>query len=138
MNTQRRIYEAVKARGYREGWTAEQFIARNVAKMQEELFEASELVALSDENCYTAIALAAALARREFDNGDWTDTGFTLPFPYQEEAHADFKGELADMYVVLCCMAEALGEMDGEAFSLEDAALAKSERDIDRGIRSEQ
>ena len=36
-NTQRAIYEAVKARGARGDWTAEQFAARCVAKLAEEL-----------------------------------------------------------------------------------------------------
>lgn len=41
MNEQKQIYQHVVDHGYREGWTAGQFFARNVCKLLEELAELS-------------------------------------------------------------------------------------------------
>jgi hypothetical protein len=44
--------------------------------------------------------------------------------------------ELADVYVVLCCMVGALEEcLDGEPLSISEKALAKAQADIERGVR---
>jgi hypothetical protein len=42
MSIQSDVYDNVEERGYRSDWTAAQFIARNIAKLGEELSEAGE------------------------------------------------------------------------------------------------
>ena len=157
MNTQRRIYEAVKARGYRDAWTPEQFIARNVAKMLEELTEFAEpirLVDVDEERLPSYVGLdelgnpsnldfpldrLGLLAGLLFDDAVlWEKSGITAYEDTPGYWHGVMREELADMFVVLSCMAEALSEITGEPVNLADLALAKAERDVERGVRSER
>lgn len=124
--SQRRIYEAVKARGYRDGWTPQEFFARNIAKAVEEIAEAAEAIG-NDEADWLMLLHYVAKEAREWFDGNQVDE-----FVWVEEWAAD---ELADVYVTLCCAAEALGELTGRDIDLADLALAKAERDVERGVR---
>ena len=133
MTTQREIYEAVVARGYREGWTAEQFAARQVAKLTEELGELLHHVhqlGYADSAFEWSLRNSAIQARREFDDLlSWETAAIESP--------QDAMSELADIVVVACCLAEALGEFDYDsAGDLMEMALEKATADVARGVRS--
>ena len=129
---QEQVAQAVAARGYREGWTAEQFAARQVAKLQEELGElVRHIDARADEKAEWEVlaSVAGRLARSAFDasKNDWMDA-------YVYGAHCA-RWELADIQVVVFALAAALSEIDGEPFDLAQAALDKATEDVDRGVR---
>lgn len=129
-NPQGVVYSAVEDRGYTKGWTDEQFAARQMAKLIEEMGELSEL-AKSQFGVPPAYALhlhgAAVLARDIFDKGDWGGAVITSV----EKA----KEELADIQVVLFCMAEAISRMENEEFDIIKSAVSKAIGDITRGVR---
>jgi NTP pyrophosphatase (non-canonical NTP hydrolase) len=134
MNIQQEIYKAVARRGYRDGWTAGQFAARQVAKLTEELGELLahvHTVAEVKMDWEDRVFEAARHARRWFDRGNWE-------YAYVKSAH-DAIDELADIVVVACCLAEALGEHKaGMDVNLMDLALSKARADVVRGVRSEK
>lgn len=120
---QEQVAANVAARGYRDGWTDEQFIGRQVAKLFE---EGGELVKLIEtgralEPRWVAYARAAGrLCRIAFDENDWRHVTID-----KEKA----KAELADIAVVVLTMADALG------FDVCRAAVEKSAADVERGKR---
>ena len=132
---QKQVYEQVARRGYREGWTPEQFAARQVAKLQEELGElALKIVFFGgyenplDEDLQWVIQRAAAKARERFDQETpWRTAGVL----------EDLRDELADCQVVLFCLAEAVNEMAGGElnFDIAWAAIEKARADRKRGKR---
>jgi len=137
---QRRIYDAVVRRGYRDGWTAEQFAARQVAKVAEELGELARHVHIdhgdggSDHSTLAwSLTISAREGRRIFDDTDcnghrWARTSVI-------DARSAL-AELADIMVVACCMAEALGELCPDMDTdLMRAALQKADADVTRGVR---
>jgi NTP pyrophosphatase (non-canonical NTP hydrolase) len=131
VNVQREIYDAVKARGYRDGWTVEQFAARQAAKLAEEL---GELVACIHQvygvTMYWEDELkrGADGGRDEFDDGDWAGAAIEDPYTALDE--------LADIVVVACCLAEALAEFEPPAaVDLLEHALKKAKADVKRGVR---
>jgi hypothetical protein len=127
---QKEIYEAVVERGYgpvEQGLTREQFAARQVAKMFEELLELAHTVTIFDKPLdemllgYFAIE-AKKMARELFDNRLlWTKAKI------DEE---EFLKELADS-VPLFNAAEALGGVYLPALCRD-----KATRDIKRGVRN--
>ena len=128
---QREIYEAVVARGYRKGWTAEQFAARQVAKLAEEL---GELLHHVHQERYTdspfewSLKATADQAREAFDASSWENAAIESP--------QDAMSELADIVVVACCLAEAIGEYDFDSTGdLMEMALEKATADVARGVR---
>ena len=132
---QKQVYEQVARRGYREGWTPEQFAARQVGKLQEELGELAEKVVFFggyenplDEDLQWVIQRAAAKARERFDQETPWHTAGVLE---------DLRDELADCQVVLFCLAEAVNEMAGETldFDIARAAIEKAIVDQKRGKR---
>ena len=126
----REIYAAVVQRGYREGWTAEQFAARQVAKLAEELGELIGCIhAGSKERVWEWLALrGAAIAREVFDESTWKHAEIEDPYSAIEE--------LADIVVVCCCLAEALMEFEPDLqVDLLELALQKAKRDRSRGVR---
>ena len=139
MSIQREIYDAVVRRGYRKGWTADQFAARQVAKLTEEFGELIDYVhldhgdTLDHSTLSWAVMIAAAEGRRVFDDVSqerWAHSSITSP-----QAAMD---ELADIVVVACCLAEALGEIRPDLDTdLMRAALAKASADVVRGVRAE-
>lgn len=123
MNAQEIVAANVAARGYRDGWTAEQFVARQLCKLTEELSEA--LACMSDpgwHHYWTDDAhMAGRLAREDFDRKVLWDT---------VEIDADtLRAELADMQVVLFAAAAAL------EFDVVQSAIDKSGADVARGVR---
>ena len=123
MNAQTIVAANVAARGYRDGWTAEQFVARQLAKLTEELSEA--LACMRDpgwHHYWTDDAhVAGRLAREDFDRKVLWDT-------VTVDADA-LRSELADMQVVLFAAAAALD------FDVVQAAIDKSSQDVARGVR---
>lgn len=125
MTIQSDVYEAVEKRGYRGEWTAEQFIARNIAKLGEELAEASE--------CVSSGALLDLITPPEV----WKDVfDDDAPWEYVEIDNLyKLKKELSDVAVVLFCLSEVVNEIDGGNFDVVKAALTKAQQDVKRGVR---
>jgi len=129
MNTQQKIAALIAKRGYRDGWTPEQFIARQVVKLQEELGELTGGVDVPQWSLY-AMQLAAQRARGAFDN--------EALWNYDIDVNVNvMRSELADLVVVACVLAEALAEMSGQPFDVMAAALEKAQADVERGVREE-
>jgi len=167
LNAQEKVYQAVEDRGYTEGWTANQFAARQIPKLLEELGELSqcfdlpvpcrkaedvarELETLALEvRCITGnrrweqgnplndeLDRLAGIARDLFDDKTaWADAQLFLwgndGYNWAKEAQK----ELADIQVVVFCLASALGQIEGKEFDVVQAAVEKSQTDIDRGTR---
>jgi len=126
--TQRAIVEAVKARGYLDGWTPEQLGARQVVKLVEEVVELQGCIGIvkyGDKDLDRLLCDAQTVARRVFDRGDCT----------QVEIPEDAVKEAADCYVVLAVLTHALEQMLGREIDLEALALAKATGDVKRGVR---
>jgi NTP pyrophosphatase (non-canonical NTP hydrolase) len=126
MNAQEIVAANVAARGYRDGWTAEQFVARQLAKLTEELGEALDQIGgidkWADMNWLTAGYDAGLAARQLFDDKrGWGGV-------YLDNADA-LRAELADMQVVLFAAAQTL------EFDIAQAAIDKSGADVERGVR---
>lgn len=131
MTIQERVAAAVAARGYREGWTAEQFAARQVCKLVEELAELSQVVEADTVRSYAYEEDLDQLgidARKMFD--DETAWGWA---GVQDIAAA--RAELADIQVVVFTLAAALNEIDGEQWDVAQAALDKALADMGRDVR---
>ena len=120
------ICRAVRRRGYVDGWTPEQFAARQIAKAAEELAAADATMGIRDafdinHDWRRLLLLAGSTARDAFDDMDaWNDVWLDTK---------TLTDELADVVVVLLCAGEALG------VDLIAAAVAKAEADIERGVR---
>lgn len=123
VNAQQTIAANVAARGYQDGWTTEQFVARQIAKAQEELSKAVAHIALPDSEWWTeSIEEAGLQARYAFDDkNEWRAV---------EIDRGAIRSELADLVVVLFTAADALG------FDLAQAAVDKSAADVARGVRN--
>jgi len=131
VKAQERVARAVEERGYRDGWTREQFAARQVAKLCEELGELCIHVAQEvggwirySKPWEMSLRNAAKRARQEFDGGHWE-----LATVIDEDAARE---ELADLQVVVFALADALD------FDVVQAAVDKAEADVDRGVRAEK
>ena len=126
MNAQEIVAANVAARGYRDGWTAEQFVARQLAKLTEELAEAA-IDSLSPcpgklSTFVGTLGAAGIWARRSFDlRAAWRDVEIKNPDA--------LRAELADMLVVLFAAAAALD------FDVVQAAIDKSSADVARDVR---
>ena len=130
---QARVAKATAKRGYRAGWTATQFLARQLAKIVEELGEVgAHLVGLVPSQFMYHLQDAADIGKYIFDARLPTDWG---DWPMTEEAMDKLAGELADVQVVLCNMAAALEELRGEPVDLMKLAVEKAEADVKRGVR---
>ena len=126
MNAQEIVAANVAARGYRDGWTAEQFVARQLAKLTEELGESLDQLAglprLADVDWLTAGYTVGQTARQPFDHKE-------IWFSVYLENPDRLRSELADMQVVLFAAAAALD------FDVVQAAIDKSGADVARGVR---
>lgn len=133
---QKQIYANVEARGYTEGWSQSQFLARNLFKLQEELAEVAEqvypeghcIITLEDFDSLCAIEKAGEMSRNTFKTSRFN-------YPVNVIDPSSLAKELADCQVVLACMAETLGKITGEDIDLMQVALEKSGADIERGVR---
>lgn len=123
----------VAERGYRAGWTAPQFAARQVAKLQEELAEAARCFDFDAGADLTSsvqahMNTAGVVARLMFDDhGAWSNVELL--------DLAELKRELADVQVVVFALAAVIGELDGQPFNVAQAALDKARADTGRGVR---
>jgi NTP pyrophosphatase (non-canonical NTP hydrolase) len=133
MNTleaQGAIFEALVARGYTAGLTAEQLTARQVCKLLEEACEAARHVEGFSGQTDELIATLHDAARAEFDDlKRWQSYG-------RIRSYAGLKDELPDVAVTLANTAEALTWADEYAFDVMAAAVKKSTEDVRRGVRN--
>ena len=113
----------VAARGYRDGWTQEEFVARQLAKMTEELAEAFWYTSGMERTDWAAgLPDVGEAARYAFDDKEaWSKARIAKPDA--------LRAELTDMMVVLLAAADALG------FYILPAAIEKSSADVARGVR---
>ena len=117
----------VAARGYRDGWTQEQFVARQLAKLQEEVSEAAISICTINSpkklrRWIMESVRAGIRARYAFDTPElWRNTSVVDPDA--------LRSELADMQVVILAAAQALD------FDVVQAAIDKSSADVARGVR---
>jgi NTP pyrophosphatase (non-canonical NTP hydrolase) len=126
------VYGHVVDRGYTKGWTPKQFLARNIHKLQEELAEASDLVDNHNDFAWLSterIQSAGKACRTMFKEGRYDDDIITV------HNIDDLKSELADVQVVLYCLAQAVEQITGEEFDVALEAVRKSAKDISRGVR---
>lgn len=129
---QSRIAQNVIDRGYAEGWTPDQMVCRQIAKLVEELGEAVAHLCTMGEFLNHPVAFwadamdfAARRAKIHFDSKNtWDDV-------YLDDLDA-LRTELADIQVVLFVAAHFLG------FDITQAALDKSNADVKRGVRNGQ
>lgn len=133
LDIQTRIARAVEARGYRQGWTDEQYIARQICKASEELAEAAGDIGINYDNARdvwywsTRLGDAGLCARSAFDQKDqWQSAEIPL------ELRSYMALEIADTLIPLLVAATILG-VDVLALAVE-----KAEKDIARGVRGEQ
>ena len=128
------VYEAVRDRGYRNGWTTKEFLARQIAKMQEELGELSYLVVHPNAQLGADIEFVSSGARKDFDEGKefWEK----MVADINEDEFPKLFQEIADMQVVLCCMWGVARELASrDSGDLMEWALKKAQADVDRGVR---
>lgn len=120
------VAKAVADRGYREGWTDEQYAARQICKATEELAElTSTILWNSTGRDWSSLALdAGEWARDAFDEETWHDVK-----SISSEKAAQ---ELPDVIIPLLVLADVLG------IDLEQAIREKVLGDIERGVRGEK
>jgi NTP pyrophosphatase (non-canonical NTP hydrolase) len=129
-DAQKAVAVATQQRGYRDGWTDEQFLARQIVKLQEELGEMAFPVWGVPHGLMAEIENIRANAQEVFDLVDpaaWD----SVDIAFIEE----MKSEAADCLVVLFNIAAVLEQMTGKKFDLVQEAVKKAEADINRGVR---
>jgi hypothetical protein len=119
---------AVEARGYRVGWNEWQFVARQVAKLGEELGELAACMALPiavDDVMWQmgATCKAAFDDKRVWDGVGVADVG-------------QAKRELADVVVVALALADSLQRLYAP-YDVVAEAVAKAGADVSRGVRAD-
>lgn len=135
---QKLIAEATDRRGYRIGWRLDQFVARQIAKLQEELAEMAQHA--SDNRDYGdegtdlefRIQQAGQKARQIFDTPLWWATS---GFKDDERSLEAIRREATDCMVVLFNIAAAVDEMSEHPFDIVEEAVAKAKADVKRGVR---
>jgi len=127
---QERVVAAVEKRGYMKGWTAGQFLARQAAKLMEELGElAADMRGVLPVELHSRMQDAADSGRFHFDTGYWHDGIWDT-----DQLERIWK-ELVDMQVVLACAAGALEKVGRPGCDLMQGAVEKAEKDVERGVR---
>lgn len=127
MSAQAQAVASVARRGYLDGWTDDELLARQVVKHQEELGELASTIETDDPllaEFLAKITLAGKKARNVFDR----------PTLFAGATIADTlaaRHELADLGVVLAVMAHALDVPD-----VMYAASQKALADEARGVRA--
>jgi hypothetical protein len=114
---QRDVARLVAQRGHREGWTPEQFIARQVCKLAEGVGELAACVDLPGQLGPITVS-TGHLARWTFGQKDLWESEMLCP-PHQ------LMGKLVDIQVVVFCLAEELNRLTGEDFDVTEHALVK-------------
>lgn len=142
-DAQQIVAEATKKRGYREGWSDQVFLARQVVKLLEELGEMSYPIHQmphmfnhyghpDNEGFEDVIDRIGNEASYLFDEKD-PETWIYIFVRY--DALEDMKSEAADCMVVLFNIADTLERMSGEKFDIIQEAIRKAQKDISRGVR---
>jgi hypothetical protein len=124
--TQRGIVAFVSERGYLDGYTLAQRIARQLVKALEETCEALQSVNADDVDLHLFIQHAHSM-------GKWARVIFDVPSLF-DDVLVDVPtliDELPDMVVPLAVMADAVGVPD-----MMDLAYAKASADVKRGVRN--
>ena len=122
---QRQIMAAVERRGYRDGWTDDQMLVRQLFLAAAELGEAAEHVRLAHplaeavRKCLVAVGEAADATFK--DKGQWDGVKIADT--------AELAGEVVDVAVVCNVFCDVAG------VDMQSAAIAKAEADINRGTR---
>lgn len=121
------VAQAVEARGYRQGWTDEQYAARQVCKAVEELGEVQAAIEWRSwiPNWAGGLQFTGLYARKSFDGMD--DWGQVVDVDCKKVAP-----ELADVVIPLLVLAETLG------IDLEQEIRTKALGDVERGVRGEK
>jgi NTP pyrophosphatase (non-canonical NTP hydrolase) len=132
------VAQATEERGYRLGWSDTQFLARQIAKLQEELAELADCMKLEfwgegDQSPVDfAIEQAGKKARQWFDDRHrWN----LVVMKGNESVGERLRSEAADCQVVLFNIAATLERMGEEPYDVVEAAVEKSKADIKRGVR---
>lgn len=125
-DAQNRVARAVEARGYRDGWSDEQYAARQVAKLTEELAELSSHMRQYGADQIASweydLESAGRDARHQFNNQhNWNWVHIRSIDGMAEE--------LADIVVVAFTLADIQG------VDISQMAVEKAEKDIKRGVR---
>lgn len=129
------LRDYVAERGYRDGYTAEQYLRRQALKLVEETAElVAALGALAPADVRVAMEHAARAAR------EWFDAGYPAgetepPAALDAEALEHVADELADVQVVVFVAAEALTEIRGKQCDIVRRAVWKAAMDRRRGVR---
>ena len=128
MSAQVQIVASVARRGYLDGWNDGELLARQIAKLIEELGELASTVETDDPALgyfLANVVRAGHSAREAFDEPEHF-VGATIA-DTQAAQH-----ELADLAVVLAVMAHALGVSD-VMFAASQKALADEVRGVRNG-----
>jgi hypothetical protein len=125
---QQDVAELVTQCGDREGWAPEQFIARQVCKLAEEVGELAQHVDLPGR-LGPLIVSTGTIARWTFDQDQTWQDGVTSCAP-----HA-LMTELVDIQVVVFRLAEELARLTGEDYDVVERALVNVAADTMRGKR---
>lgn len=129
MSEERPIYKAVIQRGYKNNWTDGQFLARQVAKLQEEFAEFCKHLNLPLRLSF--IQEAGRKSRLMFDEPrEWQEPYIGLRGDPDKAIE-----ELADMQVVIDCMVGVIEDITGKRYDLQEIAERKAKDDIVRGVR---
>jgi NTP pyrophosphatase (non-canonical NTP hydrolase) len=125
VSTQANIVSAVARRGYLDGWSSEELLARQVVKLAEELGELAVSIASDDPRLaflLHQISTVGGMARVVFQDRSC--------FVGADLDSAAAASELADCAVVLAVAAHALNEPD-----VMYTAMLKAQADVARGVR---
>ena len=127
-STQAEVARLAAERGCRKGWTPEQFIARQVARLAAQIGELPQHVDLPGR-LGPLIISTGNIARWTFAQDElWREHGTLCT------SHA-LMTELVDVQVVVFCLAEELARLTGEDYDVAERALAKVAADRVRGER---
>lgn len=129
---QQQVAQLVADRGYREGWTLNEFASRQIAKLTEELGELSTCLHHNWSPWWESLNVAHRQARHAFNAPTW-DRECLMDYAFFGYA----KEELADIQVVVFTLAQALSELSDEPFDVVQAALDKAGKDVERGVRKD-
>lgn len=122
---QAEVLAAVMARGYREGWADQPFMARQVAKVAEEIGELVDTFDFGvDGTWMRKVREAACITRITFNNELWGWENARV------KDKADLEGEVADVLISLLCLAEVAG------FDALEVVRRKALADVERGKRA--
>jgi NTP pyrophosphatase (non-canonical NTP hydrolase) len=130
------VADATKERGYRDGFTDEQFLARQILKMQEELGELVDHVnKFEDDSIAWDVLELGEKSRGSFDRIEEWQKAFTCLAATAKGNPDLLREEMTDMMVVLFNMATVIEEITEEPFDVVQSAVDKSRSDVKRGVR---